>query len=153
MVFVQKWRFFNLQFVYKMDQEKLFCKGSEGKEGFLDHNNIGSKNHQNWHFFKEVSPWFLSKNGDFLIFSFYAKQVKKKCFGKVPKEKKFFQTTKPSAEKTTKICMFSKGLVHGFCQKTGDFLIFSFYAKWINKKCFLKARKEKKFFWTKKTSA
>ena len=56
-----------------MDQEKVFCEGSERKKAFLDHNNIGSKNHQNLHFFKGVSPWFLSKNGDFLIFSFFAK--------------------------------------------------------------------------------
>ena len=70
-----------------MDQEKVFFEGSERKEAFLDHENIGSKNHKKWHFFKGVSPWFLSKNGDFLIFSFYAKWIKKKCFVKVPKEK------------------------------------------------------------------
>ena len=79
-VFVQKWRFFNLEFLCKMDQEKVFCKGSKGKEAFLDHENIGSKNHQHLHFFKGVSPWFLSKNGDFLIFSFYTKWIKKECF-------------------------------------------------------------------------
>ena len=44
----------------------MFCEGSKGKEAFLDHNNIGSKNHQNLHFFKGVSRWFLSKNEDFL---------------------------------------------------------------------------------------
>ena len=56
-----------------MDQQIVFFKGSEIKESFLDHKNIGSKNHQNLHLFKGVSPWFLSKNGDFLIFSFNAK--------------------------------------------------------------------------------
>ena len=56
-----------------MDQGKKFCERSEIKEAFLDHKNIGSKNHQNLHFFKGVSPWSFSKNGDFLIFSFYAK--------------------------------------------------------------------------------
>ena len=44
-----------------MDQEIVFCDGSEGIEAFLDHKNIDSK--------------------------------------------------------TTKICSFLKGLVHGFCQK------------------------------------
>ena len=62
-------------------EKKLIFEGFEKKEAFLEQKNIGSKNHQNLHFFfKVVSPWFLSKNGDFLIFSFNAKQVKKKCF-------------------------------------------------------------------------
>ena len=67
----------------------MFFEGSERKEAFLDHKNIGLKNHQNLQFFKGVSPWFLSKNGDFLIFSFYAKWIKR-VFFEVPKEKKPF---------------------------------------------------------------
>ena len=39
---------------------------------------------------------------------------------------------------------FSKGLVHGFCQKNGDLLIFCFHAKGIKKKWFVKVPKEKK---------
>ena len=73
-----------------MDQEIVFCEGSEGKEAFLDHGNIRLKNHQNLHLLKGVSPWFLSKSGDFLIFSFYAKWIKKLFFVKVRKEKKPF---------------------------------------------------------------
>ena len=150
MVFVKKWRFFNPYFLCKMDQQIVFFKGSERKESFLDQTNIGSKNHQNLHFFKGVSPWFLSKNGNFLILTFYAKRNKKQCFLKVQKEKKPFQSKKTAAQKTTKICIFPKGLVHGFCLKNGDFLIFSFYAKWIKKQCFLKVPKEKKPFQTRK---
>ena len=67
----------------------MFFEGSERKEAFLDHKNIGLKSHQNLQFFKGVSPWFLSKNGDFLIFSFYAKWIKR-VFFEVPKEKKPF---------------------------------------------------------------
>ena len=55
MVFVKKWRFFNLYFLFKMDQEIVFFEGSERKETFLDHKNMGSKNHQNLNFFKGVS--------------------------------------------------------------------------------------------------
>ena len=69
-----------------MDQEKVFCEGSEGKEIFLDHKNIGLKNHQKFAFFQR----FLSKNGDFLIFSFYTKWINKKFFLKVLKEKNPF---------------------------------------------------------------
>ena len=64
-----------------MDEKRCFFEGSERKETFLEVKNIGSKNHQNFEiFFKGLSPWFLSKNGDFLIFSFYAKWMKKKVF-------------------------------------------------------------------------
>ena len=90
MVFVKKRRFFNPWCLRKVDQEKVFFEGSERKETFLDHKNMGLKNHQNLHFFKGVSPWFLSKNGHFLIFSFYGKWIKRKCFLKVLKEKKPF---------------------------------------------------------------
>ena len=38
--FLKEWRFFNLEFSCKMDQEIVFCKGSEGKEAYLDHKNI-----------------------------------------------------------------------------------------------------------------
>ena len=42
-----------------MDLEKVFIEGSNRKEAFLDHKNIGLKNNQNLHSFKGVSPWFL----------------------------------------------------------------------------------------------
>ena len=35
--------------------------------------------------------------------------------------KEAFLDQKKSAQKTTKICIFSKGLVHGFCQKMDIF--------------------------------
>ena len=52
----KKWRFFILYFLFKMDQGKVFCEGFERKEAYLDHKVIGTKRHQNLHFFKEVSP-------------------------------------------------------------------------------------------------
>ena len=44
-----------------MDQEIVFFEDSERRETFLEENNIGSKNHQNLHFLKGVSPWFKKK--------------------------------------------------------------------------------------------
>ena len=131
MFFVKKWRFLNLQSLCRMDDEKVFCEGSERKEAFLHHKNIGSKSNSNLNFFKGVSPWFQSKNEDFLIFSLFAERIKKKGFVKVPKGKKPFQTIKTSAQKTTKICIF---FGQWFLSKKGDFLVFSFYAKWIKKR-------------------
>ena len=57
-----------------MDQEKVFFEGSERKEAFLEQKNIGSKKDTKiCIFFKVVSLWFLSKNGEILIFRFHAK--------------------------------------------------------------------------------
>ena len=41
------------------DQEKVVFEGCERQDAFLDHKNIGSKNHQNLHFLKGVSPRFF----------------------------------------------------------------------------------------------
>ena len=51
------------------------------------------------------------------MFSFYALWIQKQCLLEVPKEKKLFEAQKTSAQKTTKNCIFTKGLVHGLCQK------------------------------------
>ena len=56
---------FNLKFLSKTDQEIVFWDAYKGKEAFLDHKNIGSKNHPNLHFFKQASSWFLSKKWRF----------------------------------------------------------------------------------------
>ena len=51
------------------------------------------------------------------MFSFYALWIQKQCLLEVPKEKKLFEAQKTSAQKTTKNSIFTKGLVHGLCQK------------------------------------
>ena len=48
-----------------MDQKLEFFEGFERKEAFVVQKNIDSKNPQNLHFLKGVSPWSFSKNGDF----------------------------------------------------------------------------------------
>ena len=45
-----------------MEQEIVFFEGSERKEAFLKEKNIGSKNHQNLHFFaKSLVHGFCQK--------------------------------------------------------------------------------------------
>ena len=78
-------------------------KAQKEKKAFLDQKNIGSKNHQNFHFFKWVSPWLLSKNGDFLIFSFYAKWFMRKCFFEGSEKKEAFLDHKNIDSISTKI--------------------------------------------------
>ena len=62
-------------------------------------------------------------------------------------EKKTFWTIKRiGSKKPPKFAFFSKALVRGFCQKNGDFLIFSFYAKWFKRKCFFEGFERKEAF-------
>ena len=112
--------FVNLLFLCKIDQEKVFSKFLEKNETFLDNKKKCWKQAQIC-----IFPWFLSKNGDFFIFCFYAKWSRKKSFEKFLKEKKFSKTIKTGL-KTSKNCIFQKSLVHGFCIKMEIFLSFVF---------------------------
>ena len=103
--------FYSLVFMHCGLRKRAFSRFRK-KRSLFRQKNVGSKNHQNMHCFKGVSPWFLAKNGGLLILTFYSKWNKKQCFLKIPKEKKPFQSKKTSAQKSTKICIFSKGLVH-----------------------------------------
>ena len=85
----------------------MFFEGSERKEAFLHHKKTSAqKTTQNFHFFKEVSPWFLSKNGDFLMFSFYAKWIKKKFFLRFRKKRSLFRAKEHRLKKPPKLAFF-----------------------------------------------
>ena len=95
------------------------------------------------HFFKGVSPWFLSKNGDFLIFSFYAKWIKR-VFFEGSEGKEAFLDHKKTAQKTTQNFHFFKGVSPWFLSKNGDFLIFSFLCKVDEERVFYESSERKK---------
>ena len=118
-----------------MDQEKVFCRGSEGKEAFLDHKNISLKNHQNLLFSKRLVHGFCP-NWRFFYILFLHKIDQEKQFCEVIEGKDAFLYYKNIALKNPQICLFQKGLVHSFCQKMDIFLILCFYAKWIKKNRF-----------------
>ena len=118
---------------------KSVFEGSEKKKSlFRRKKKIGSKNNQNLHFFKGVSPWFLSKNGDFLIFSFYAKGIKKQFSAKVWKEKKIFWTIKYRLKKQRKLVFFQRGQSMVFVKKW----------RFFNLQFSCKIGQEKVFFFT-----
>ena len=48
-----------------MGQEYVFYDILERKNAFLVYKNNKFKKSNNWHFFKEVSPWFWFKIGNF----------------------------------------------------------------------------------------
>ena len=68
MVWVQKWRFLHLFFLGSVIQENVFYDILERKNAFLGYENKKFKKSKNYHFSKEVNPWFCSKNGDFSFF-------------------------------------------------------------------------------------
>ena len=57
-------------FLGNIGQENVFYDILERKNAFLGYKNKKFKNSKNWHFYKEVNPWFCSKNGDFSILFF-----------------------------------------------------------------------------------
>ena len=62
--------FSNFYFLRNTGQENVLYDILERKNAFLDYKNKKFKNSKNWHFFKGVNPWFLSKNGPFSNFFF-----------------------------------------------------------------------------------
>ena len=61
-------------------QENVFYDSLERGNVFLRYKNKNFKKSKNWHFFKEVNPWFWSKNGHFSTFNFEAIYARKMSF-------------------------------------------------------------------------
>ena len=68
MVLVHKWPFFHAFFSRNIRQEHVFYDILERKDTFLGYKNKKLKNSKNWHFSKEVNPWFFSKMANFPTF-------------------------------------------------------------------------------------
>ena len=118
----------------KINRGKTIFDVLYSKLAFLNNKNIGFKNAQNWHFYKEVSPWSWSKIGNFVNVLFHAKYTQKKylvtfhllCFSNMDREKVFANVVdkkepskhyKKTLYEKRKIRIFPKGLVHRFDQK------------------------------------
>ena len=80
----------NFFFLGNIGQENVFYDILEQKNVFLGYKNKKFKKSRNWHFFKGVNPWFLSKKGHFFNFFllgnrgqenvFYNKLARKNAF-------------------------------------------------------------------------
>ena len=62
--------FSNFAFSGKIAQSNVFYDIVERKNAFLSYKNTKLQKSKNWHFFKGVNPWFLSKNGHLTNFVF-----------------------------------------------------------------------------------
>ena len=129
MVFLQKWTFSSSVLLSKESQTETFFNLLDRKECFLDQKGEVLTQSKKSTFCKAVSPWFLSKNRPFSYKFFFQQKATKKHFLNSGKNIKFFWPQKWSSHKVEKTRHFAKGLVHGFYQKIGLFLICFFFSK------------------------
>ena len=109
MVFLKKLTFLQLLFLCKMDREKVIGEGLERKR---------FKRAPKFAFFQMGLVHGFCKKWKFLHGLFLCKMDREKVFLWSSREKmKTFLTIKTLTSKSRKICIFPKGLIHGFCQK------------------------------------
>ena len=132
MVLFQKWPFFELFFLTNIGQENVFYDILERKNGFLGYKNKKLKKSKNCLFFKDVNPWFWSKNGHFSSFLFQPIQARKMSFTIFQNEKTALQAIKTRSSNSRKIDIFEKGLSHRLSPKWPFFQPF-FFAKQARK--------------------
>ena len=89
MVSVQNWPFFHVFILGNIGQENVFYNILERKNAFLGYKNEKFKNSKKLYFSKGVSPWFWSKNWQFLNLFIYVSQYRQgKCVLRYSKRKK-----------------------------------------------------------------
>ena len=121
MVLVQKWPFFQLFFLGNIGQENVFYDILERKNAFLGYKNKKFKKSKNWHFSKEVTPCFWSKNGYFSNFLFWGNTVQENVFYDILERKNAFLGHKNKKFKQSKNWHFSKRANPWFWSKNGTF--------------------------------
>ena len=117
MVLVQKWRFFQLFFLGNIGKENMLYDILERKNAFLGYKNKKLKKSKNWHFFKGVNPWFLSKNGHFSIFFFLGNIGQENILYDILELKNAFLGYKNKKFKKSKNWHFCKGVNPWFWSK------------------------------------
>ena len=130
-------------FLGNIGQENVFYDILERKNAFLGYKNKKFEKWKNLHSSKRVNPWFWSKNGHFLTFSFEAIQARKMSFTIFQKEKTPFQAIKTRSSKSQKIDGFPKEFTHGFGPKMAIFFNF-FLRQYSPAKCLLQYSRTKK---------
>ena len=125
-IFVQKWPFFQLFFLWQYREGKFFYDILERKNAFLGYKNNKFKKSKNWHFSKGVNPWFWSKNGHFSNFFFLGNIGQENVFYDILERKNTFLGYKNKKFKKSKNWHFSKGVNPWFWSKNGHFCNFLF---------------------------
>ena len=113
--------FSNFFFLGNIGQEHVFYHIIERKNTFLGYKSMNSKNSNNWHFSKQVNPWFWSKNGHFSNFFYLGNIGQNNVFYDIPEPKNTFVGHKNMHSKKSKNWHFSKGVNPWFWSKNGHF--------------------------------
>ena len=110
MVLVKNWLFFLIFILRKIGQKSNFYVIVEWRNAFLDYKNKILKKSRNWDFSKGVSPWFLSKTGNFSRFKILGKIGQKNVFYDILEGGNAFLDYKNKKLKQSKNLEFSKGV-------------------------------------------
>ena len=142
---IDQWPFFQLFFLGNIGQENVFYDILEKKRLSTLLKNKKFKKSKNWHFSKDVNPWFWSKNGHFSYFLFSGNKGQENVIYDILHQKNAFLGYKNKKNsKSQKIDIFPKTLTHGFDPKMAIFPTFFFQE--------IKARKMSfTIFYNKKT--
>ena len=97
---------FPIFFLGNVGQENVFYDILERKNAFLGHKSKKFKKSKNWHFSKEVNPWFLSKNGQFSNFFFRQCRAGKCLLRYTRTKKRLFRLKKQEVQKVQKLTFF-----------------------------------------------
>ena len=107
---VQKWPFYQIFFLVKKDQQKVFYDIVERKNAFLGYKNRKVKKTKNRHFSRGVNPGFWSKNGQFSNFFFLGNIEQENIFYHILERKKSpFRLKKQEVQKVENLAFFERG--------------------------------------------
>ena len=118
--------FSNFFFLGKIGQENVFDDILERKNAFLSYKNKKFTKSKNWHFSKEVNPWFWFENGHLSNFFFLGNIGQENVFYDILERKNAFLSYKNNKFKKLKNWHFSKGLNAWFWFDNGHFFRFFF---------------------------
>ena len=126
MVLVQKWPFFELFFFRQYRPIKCLLRYSRTKKRLSSYKNKKFLKLKNWHFSKEVKPWFWSRNGHFFQLFFFSQYRQGKYLYDILERKNAFLDHKKNKFIKVKNWHFSKGVNPWFWFKNGLFSKFFF---------------------------
>ena len=103
-------------------EKSLFYDILEQIKAFLRYENKKLKQSKNWHFFKEVNPWFWYQNGHFSNLFFLGKIGQKNVFYDILERINSFPGYENNKLKQSKKWHFSKGVNPWFWYQNSHFL-------------------------------
>ena len=118
---------FPIFFLGNIGHENVFYDILEEKNAFIAYKKNKFKKSKNWHFSKEVNPWFWFKICDFSTFFFKQYRPGKCLLRYSRKKKRLCRLLKQVVQNVEKLTFFPWGLTQCFCPKMAIFATFFFW--------------------------